>query len=246
MSQALESWLTSTGQTVLPNDTERFLVDLFGGRASERHDSPAPSGHVGTQPLALGDAGATSSGNLVPFDDSQAPTTIVPEVKTETQTPVVVGLGILTALIFLGVTTAAILGSRGQAGPPKPAPVERPVLAVPDDPVPDPPAPVLPPVDPPTPTIEFVDAGTIDVDFDEDDPAPKTPRKKRTGKVVFRLSPGFEVFLGNRSLGVTPLKPMTLAAGTALFTVKNVKSGAAKKVSLRVPAGGSVQLKPPR
>ena len=231
MSQALEAWLTQTGQTVVPTDVRAFLIDVFGPRAAQRHDSGAVS-YVGTQPLVLGTAPVAAADP----DDAETTLSVVPPVA---QTRVVVAIGVLTAVVFLAVTLVGIAGARKKDGPLTP-PVEMrptPPTPVPPQPVREVPKPVDPVVDL---RPEVVDAGAPD---EPDGVPPKKRVPVRTGKVVFKVNPGVEVFSGNRLLGVTPLKPQVMPAGTATFILKSPKLGVAKKVSVKVTAGATVTLK---
>ncbi len=236
MSQALEAWLTSTAQTVVPDDVRGFLVDLFGQSAVERHDSGARPVHAGTQPLMLGTAPLVRASAEMSMPSAEQ------SLSTKAQTRVVVALGVLTTLVFVVVTVVGIFGSTDGT------PVQK-VNALPDVPVE--PVAAVRPADPddgktPPPVVDTdVDGGAND---DDDGPDPKPPGQKkhppRFGKVVFKVNPGVEVFLGNRSLGVTPLKgPITLPVGPVTFTLKNQKTGLAKKVSSRVVGGTAVTLK---
>jgi len=250
MSEALEGWLAATGQTVGPNDVRAFLIDLFGARAAERHDSGA-SAHVGTQPLVLGTAPLSPGVGLgralaLGDENDDHPTILVPQQQEPSQLRFVVGLGLATLLVFLTVVSIGVFGSRkSQTVTPTDAPLvatDPPVEPAALDAGPEQ-AQVTPIDTPSDEPVEVMDAGTFDVDFDELlDPVTKIakPPRKR-GKVVFRLNPGVEVFLGNRSLGTTPLKPLSVPAGSATFTLKAGKN--TRRVSVKVPINGSVQLK---
>ncbi len=227
MSQALEAWLTQTGQTVVPTDVRAFLIDVFGARAAQKHDSGAVA-HVGTQPLVLGTAPVIESDP----DDAETTLAVVPAAA---QTRVVVAIGLLTAAVFLAVTLVGIIGAR-KADVPVPPPRQVDVRPVPPQPVPEVPKPVEPVIDV---RAEVLDAGSPD----EPDETPPKKRPVRTGKVVFKVNPGVEVFFGNRLLGVTPLKPQVVPAGNVTFILKNTKQGVAKKVSVKVTAGGTATVK---
>jgi hypothetical protein len=73
-------------------------------------------------------------------------------------------------------------------------------------------------------------------------PATKKPPPK-VGKVTVRVTPAAEVLFGGKSYGVTPIPPVEVPAGTATFTLRNKKLKVTRKVSVKVPPGGSVVLK---
>lgn len=64
------------------------------------------------------------------------------------------------------------------------------------------------------------------------------------GRVSVRVNPWAEVFLGGKSLGVTPLEsPIELPAGRQTLTLKNTELGVERKVTITVPADGDVTVK---
>jgi hypothetical protein len=65
----------------------------------------------------------------------------------------------------------------------------------------------------------------------------------RPGRVALRVNPWAEVFIGPRRLGVTPLEPIELPAGTVTFTLKNPQLGVTRVVSTKVSAGKLSVLK---
>jgi serine/threonine-protein kinase len=230
MSQALEAWLTATGQTVVPTDVRAFLIDVFGAAAAQTHE-PSALAHRGTEPVPLGTA---------PIDHDLQATTSMPAMRPVAQTPVVIALGIATGVVFLVVTMIAMWGATPSPAA-KAVPVEPPVAVVAKPP------PVVEPVVTVVTPVAVIDAGVSDAaDDDAVDANSKSPKKKvppRTGKVVFKVNPGVEVFFGNRLLGMTPLKPQTLPVGTLTFVLKNVKAGLTKKVTVKVTPGATSSLR---
>ncbi len=64
-----------------------------------------------------------------------------------------------------------------------------------------------------------------------------------TGTVTLRVNPWAEVFLGGKSLGITPIDPVVLPAGSHTFVLKNSRLGLEKRLETRVPAGGDIIVK---
>ncbi len=75
-------------------------------------------------------------------------------------------------------------------------------------------------------------------------PPPKTSRPRAAGKgtLVLRVYPWAEVFVDGRSLGVTPMAPVSLEAGRRVVVLKNPELNQEKRYPVRVPAGGTVVL----
>jgi hypothetical protein len=92
------------------------------------------------------------------------------------------------------------------------------------------------------PAEEAQDAG-VPLAAPKPRPVVKRPPAPKPGKVTVRVNPWAQVSLGGKSLGTTPLPPIEVPAGTATFTLKNDQLGVTRKVSVKVPAGGSVVLK---
>jgi serine/threonine-protein kinase len=63
------------------------------------------------------------------------------------------------------------------------------------------------------------------------------------GKVTVRVNPWAQVSYGGKNLGTTPLPAIEVPSGTATFVLKNDQLGVTRKVSVKVPPGGSVVLK---
>jgi serine/threonine protein kinase len=66
---------------------------------------------------------------------------------------------------------------------------------------------------------------------------PPSPAATQHGLVEFRAAPYAEVFLGDRSLGVTPFKPVELAAGHYRFKLVNPLSGKSEVREIEVNPG---------
>ena len=73
--------------------------------------------------------------------------------------------------------------------------------------------------------------------------ASKVRHPLRNGKVTVRVNPWAEVFYAGRSLGITPMSPVEVPPGNQTFTFKNKDLNREKRVTVFVPAGGSVVLK---
>lgn len=262
MSEALESWLTAAGHTVLPSDVTGFLAEVYGSAGAEPApvllgddvgDTGVQRAFPGTAPLpsstVQGTAPLSSSAPLgtAPLEPPRNPTqplapagmaALPAEAPPPRRTGLWIGLaGAATALVFLTITLVAIAGSRE---PRRVEPVPEPVAA------------------PPEPTVQVMpelsleaaaptDAGAAPVaTVDEPKTPPKKPpppRKPKTGKVTVRVNPWAEVYFANRKLGVTPFDPVEVPAGPATFTLKNSQLKVTRKVTVKVPAGGSVVLR---
>jgi hypothetical protein len=61
--------------------------------------------------------------------------------------------------------------------------------------------------------------------------------------VVLEVPPGLQVSYLGKALGVTPLEPVEVPVGTAVFILKNPRFGQSKRVWVKVPSGGTVVLK---
>ena len=61
--------------------------------------------------------------------------------------------------------------------------------------------------------------------------------------MVVRVNPWAEVSFANKKLGVTPFDPVEVPAGAATFTLKNSQLNVTRKVTVKVPPGGTVVLR---
>ena len=238
MSEALESWLVTSAQTVVPGDIVGFLQALYGAEVIDVNagvalgeGAPAitnvlsPRG--GTQPLSLPSLQPVRS--LPRLEPVPAPSS----VDERKQLYLSIGVGVTTALLTGFVLLLALWPRAPQTVIVPPPPV--PTLVVIEQPVPDAgPAELVVPSQ-----IEFAREDVRDAG-----PALRpTVKKTRTGKVTVRVNPWAEVHFGGRKLGTTPLPPVEVPAGTATFVLKNAQLGVSRKVTVKVPAGGNVVLK---
>jgi eukaryotic-like serine/threonine-protein kinase len=65
----------------------------------------------------------------------------------------------------------------------------------------------------------------------------------RRGRLDLRVKPWAEVYLGGRKLGVTPMPPIELPAGTQTLTLVNETLGSKKIVRVHVPEGAETMLR---
>jgi len=256
MSEALESWLTIAGHTVLAQDVSAFLTTVHGATAAAPVSLGDDVGNTGQQPAFTGTA-------PLPPARTQGTAPLTPPPRTATQPllravtgPVVAapppgpsrtGLwmllaGIATAAVFLTITIVAIVGSQGPRVEPLPMPPEVPLAD------PRPTDQVMPELSLEAPLA--VDAGRPEPAVEK--PAVRPPRpvvkrpppkKPKTGRVTVRVNPWAEVYLANKKLGVTPFDPVEVPAGSATFTLKNSQLNVTRKVTVKVPAGGNVVLR---
>lgn len=233
MSEALEAWLVTSAQTVLPGDIVGFLAALFGNAAMDANAGVAIDEGLlgttgllharkpaGTQPLSFPSLQPVrGTFDPVPADDS--PRSLIWPILIGSSTALLVGFVLLLAL-----------------WPRAPQPLE--VQPLP----PDTQAEILIPsqveFDPP----EEEDA--VDAGLRVKPPVVKRPTVKRpakTGRVTVRVNPWAQVSFNGKNLGTTPLPAIEVPSGVATFVLKNDQLGVTRKVSVRVPAGGSVVLK---
>jgi serine/threonine-protein kinase len=241
MSEALESWLVSSAQTVVPGDIVGFLEALYGPEVMDVNagvalGEGAPSiTHVlsprtaGTQPLSL----PSLQPVRVPHEPLLAPP---PDDRKQLVLSIVVGS--VTALL-IGFVLLLALWPRTVQVTPVPPPTPELIAARPD------PAPVK---DAGTDElivqtrVEFAEDG-LDAGAESIRKPPPPIKKAKPGRVTVRVNPWAEVLYGGRSLGTTPIPPVEVPAGTATFVLRNTQLGVSRKVSVKVPAGGSVVLK---
>ncbi|MFT3709503.1 MAG: serine/threonine-protein kinase [Archangium sp.] len=240
MSEALESWLVSSAQTVVPGDIVGFLEALYGAEAMDVNagvamGEGAPSitnvlspRTAGTQPLSLP--------SLQPVRVPHEPL-LTPPPDDRKQLVLSVVVGSVTALL-IGFVLLLALWPRTVQVTPVPLPTEALIAVRPPPPVKD------------SGTDELI--VQTRVEFAEDgvdagaEPIRKPPpviKKAKPGRVTVRVNPWAEVLYGGRSLGTTPIPPVEVPAGTATFTLRNTQLGVSRKVSVKVPAGGNVVLK---
>jgi serine/threonine-protein kinase len=264
MSDALEGYLVGTRQPVTPADVAEFLQALFGDEATAAValEAGVTSTAVlpgGTQPLSLphlspvgGAVSAASLPSLAPVPGSTRPLSapqlspVAPSARElapvnerrQLVLPVLVGAvtaSLIFFLVLLAVWPRAPASTEEiplvEAGPND---LQIPELEIPVevettvDPEPPEVTPAEPPGAPTEPTAVR---------------RPPVRRPARTGRVTIRVNPWAEVSFGGRTLGTTPLPPVEVPAGTATFVLRNSQLGVTRRVSVKVPAGGSVVLK---
>lgn len=264
MSDALEGYLVGTRQPVTPADVAEFLQALFGDEATAAValEAGVTSTAVlpgGTQPLSLphlspvgGAVSAASLAALAPVPGGTRPLSqpqLSPVAPSARELPPVTGRRQLLLPVLVGAVTASLIFFLVLLAvwPRAPASVEEiPLveagpndLQIPELEIPvevettvDPEPPDLAPVEPPGTATEPAAVRR-----------PPVRRPARTGRVTIRVNPWAEVSFGGRTLGTTPLPPVEVPAGTATFVLRNAQLGVTRRVSVKVPAGGSVVLK---
>ncbi|MFZ5446082.1 MAG: serine/threonine protein kinase [Myxococcota bacterium] len=241
MSEALEGWLVSTGQTVVPGDLMGFLQALFGEQALEENAGVALEQSLGTTGVisvrrSPGGTQPLSMPVLPPVKASheRLPPVAPPDERRQLFWPVVIGSA--TALLLGFVLLLSLWPRRA------PDAVEDiPLVAVgPDDLM-------IPEFVIPSEVqfeAEANEADAIDAGAPSAPPRPRPQRRvAKTGRVSVRVNPWAEVLYGGKSLGTTPIPPVEVPAGTASFVLRNQQLGVTRKVSVKVPAGSSVVLK---
>jgi len=241
MAEALEGYLASTGQSALPADMAAFLRELYGASADMNPlvaaDLPVThtgqftvmgTAPLGTAPLAAppsASPGPPAKPGPSPAAGPGAPSTGERQMSRQ-QALVALVFGGGTGAVFLLISIMAIVGSSTPAVPvsePQPTDMVLPAMSL-------------------TPRGPGSKAGVVDKPSRVRPPSRKVKRQ-RTGKVTLRVKPWAEVVYGGKALGTTPIDPVTVPAGTATFVLRNKKLGVTRKVSVKVPAGGTVVLK---
>ncbi len=266
MSDALESWLTAQGQTVLSSDVVAFLETLYGRSVIEANPavlplapSDQPSSSVvalgGTQPLSALSA-AVFAPSLSGLPVVHSPPPAAPR-RWSLRSGLLIGAGVV-AVTSLGVGFALwhpAAGPRATVAAPGPnsprpenlADAGTPALATDADAG----AEVEERLAEAGGEAELGDEEPTDAGLGPDrrpfEASSKTSRqrhkKARPGKVIIKVMAGAEVFYAGKSLGVTPLDPVEVPAGTAVFVVRLRKLGVTRRVLVRVPSGGVVVLR---
>lgn len=240
MSEALESWLVSSAQTVVPGDLVGFLEALYGAEVLDVNAG-----------VALGDGAPAITNVLSPRGGTQPlslpslqPVRSLPRLEPVPAAPPPDERKQLILSIAVGVTTAVLAGfvlllalwPRAPQNVVVPPPLNPNLVGV-EQPGPD------------AGRAELVVPSQIEFAVEDrpDGGPPQVPRpqvkKPRTGKVTIRVNPWAEVYFSGKKLGTTPLPPVEVPAGTATFVLKNNQLGVSRKVSVKVPAGGNVVLK---
>ena len=243
MSEALETWLVNSAQTVVPGDVVGFLEALYGAEVIDVNagvalgdGAPAItnvlSPRAGTQPLSLP--------SLQPVRVHVEPP---PDPASEKrQLYLSIGVGVATALLAGFILLLALWPRTPEVVVPAPLPV----VVAPLEPPPRPPPAVVdagPGVLVVPSQIEFAEEPVRDAGVQTPVAVRTPPRKAKPGRVTIRVNPWAEVTFGGKVLGTTPIPPVEVPAGTATFLLKNSQLGVSRKVSVKVPPGGSVVLK---
>lgn len=243
MAEALEAWLAASAQAVVPNDVSVFLEALFGMEAVDFN----PGVMLGSDALITTGVYNRRGGGTEPLSQ---PLSQPSDPQTRAPVPQAgptpgrsfgwpIALGVITTLV-LGFVLAAWLTPKPFAKEPekKQAPALEPqVAAVIDAGKPE-------PVDAGAlAVVEPVDAGPPPVVIAPIDVPIEVAVPKKTGHVAFKVRPWADVSFGGKSLGRTPMNPVTVPAGPATFTLKNRRLGVTRKVTVKVLAGGTVTLR---
>jgi hypothetical protein len=69
------------------------------------------------------------------------------------------------------------------------------------------------------------------------------PRRRGRGWVVLQAPPGLQVTHLGKPLGVTPLEPVEVAMGTAVFVLRHPRLGTTRRAWVRVTGGEPVVLR---
>jgi serine/threonine-protein kinase len=153
------------------------------------------------------------------------------------------------AALALGVAAWSLSGKRGAAAPvagtgapssprakaEQPAKVQDPPPPQAEPRPPPEPAPRAPPDAAPAPAEATLAGTTVLRD------AAAAPASN--GQVVIRVNPWAEVFFEGKRVGVTPMRPLVVPAGTRTFLLRNPELAIERTVRVLVPPNGQVVLK---
>jgi serine/threonine-protein kinase len=244
MSEALEAWLVSSAQTVVPGDIVGFLSALFGATALDANEGVSLDGALlgttGVLPRGKGTQPLSSVPSLQPVRGATQPLNSVPSLQAVPSADE--GSRSLLWPVVIGTATALLVGfvlllALWPRTPPPEATDEIPLVAVSPNDV------MIPEMVIPA-EVDFEESEDAGVPVETPKPRPVVRRAPpKPGKVTVRVNPWAQVSFGGKNLGTTPLPPIEVPAGTATFTLKNDQLGVTRKVSVKVPAGGSVVLK---
>jgi hypothetical protein len=246
MSSALEELIRQTGKALSNAQVGDFLKEVFPQESEQKVAFSLPNG----ERALLSESGKVGQSDLsleVPLTASLKPSAQSPSLPQPNLRPWLIGTGALSALL---VGLLVLVLARSGAGPRELAPPRR-VIALKSSSGPVEaealPAPGVP--DPAGPPVGDTDAGEMEADQGpiappsiSDRPTPAA-RSRQTGLVLLRVNPWAEVFLGENSLGVTPLEPIKLSAGRTTFTLKNHDLDVVRTVSVNVLAGRTLVVK---
>lgn len=238
MAEALGGFVETVRGSMDHAAIHRLLISLFG----EASAKPPTTSSVDVMPAA-GEGNATRAAPRTGaikelYETSSGEVAMEPQIATKTSA----AHGVATpaaapprasGLVFLAVIPAIAIGAgisvfvwmRTHAEPAAPVVVE-PVTPA----VVEPPPPPVEPVKPPPEVVEPVKPAAV-------------AAVAKNGKVDLDVVPWGEVFLGKKSLGVTPMDPVSLPAGPQVLTVKNPELNVERKVKVNVPAGGTARVR---
>ncbi len=222
MASALERFAASADGA--PTETRHFMGELFG---SEAFENPAVLTPSAERPLPL-----TVD---VPLETAQVSMTKPLERRPRELAPMV-----LAAALAFCVAGVAYLLTR-----PPPLEVKAPVAAI--APVVDAgPSLATAPQDVSDAGAPGQRAAALVLDADAAGTAKAVPTVapaaviKGVGRLDLRVNPWAEVYEGKKSLGVTPMVPIELSAGTHVLTLKNSELQVSRHVTVKVAKGATV------
>lgn len=208
--------------------------------------TPNQTSTMARPPPAAGSGPSAPSAAATPAPAPSAPTGSTPTVSTASggghATPWV-GIAVGVVLGVVAIVAAVAFMQR----PPAPTVVSAPTGSTTPTSVPGPTGPTAAPVDSGAP--EHADAAVAPPPV----PVPPTPepapivdageREALPGLVQARVNPYAEIYLGAKRLGVTPMPPFKLPAGTHVLTLKNPELQLTRKVTVRVQPGQTTVLR---
>jgi serine/threonine-protein kinase len=216
MAADLEAFATSIHEPLSSSETSAFMKGLYGAEANEKPVLTPSSVPVGIElPMEQ-----TATGVALPEQGSE-------ERRARRQQQLFAGLGGI--LLLVGLVAVRCLVVEGHAPVKAPAPPPATAAAAPDvtgTPPPPEPAPVAAPPPEPAPPPE--------------EPAVAAAAR---GKVDLKVKPWAEVFEGKKSLGITPMAPLELSAGSHTLVLKNSDLDVSRTVVVKVPKNGTATVR---
>jgi serine/threonine protein kinase len=257
--------VTDTGlATLLPPQTAEQLRRITSPSNRTRQETPRARSGSGRSPIEGKESITTPLGPLEPtFTAETTPSkkslsTTTPQVKR--RVPLIAGAA--SFVVVGGVVLAAYLLRPGAQPPPEPVPSPPVAVAVPPPLAPPPPPVATPTPSPPPATAPAPELAKTEPRHDEPVEESKHTgraheRKRQTrvaaaaehrdeapkpkGVVDIRALPYAEVFLGDRSLGMTPFKPLELDPGH--YRIRLVNGGRSETREVDVEPGHSVVVR---
>jgi serine/threonine-protein kinase len=221
MASDLERFAAANGVRLTNSDTKTFMRELYGAEADENPGLLTPNAEPFVHTPVSQASGQTDVSGLYTGARRSRPWLLY------------IGGGTAFGVFVAGVMSVITAPDAAPREPPQTEPpaAVAPARSPPSDPKPDEPPEKVEAVDP------KAEAGAGNAARSS-----ATPRDAR-GKVDLRVLPWAEVFEGRRSLGVTPMAPLELAAGAHTLTLRNGDLKVTREVVVKVPRNATTTLR---